>query len=74
MQVFFSEILWGSIHGSIFYKKFLDDLLEVLKTSDIYNFAVCNTISVSSKNRDTLLETLINESESAINWFRKITW
>ena len=29
-----------------------------------------NTISVASKNRVTLLETLKNESESARNWFR----
>ena len=45
-------------------------MLEVLKNSDIYNFADDNTISVASKNRDTLLETLKNESELAVNWFR----
>ena len=45
-------------------------MIEVLKNSDIYNIADDNTISVASKNRDTLLETLKNESESAVNWFR----
>ena len=45
-------------------------MLEVLKNSDIYNFADDNIISVASKNRDASLETLKNESESAANWFR----
>ena len=48
----------------------INDLLEVLKNSDIHNFADDNTISVASKNRDTMLETLKNESESVVNWFR----
>ena len=52
--------------GPIIFNIFLNDLLEVLKNSDIYNFADENTISVASKNRDTLK----NKSESAINWFR----
>ena len=46
-------------------------MLEVLKNSDIYNFADDNTISVvSKKKRDILLETLKNESELVVNWFR----
>ena len=45
-------------------------MLEVLKNSDIYNFADDKTISVASRKRDTLLETLKNESESEVNWFR----
>ena len=45
-------------------------MLEVLKTSDIYNFADDNTISVASKKRDTTLETLKNESESAASCFK----
>ena len=61
----------GSILGPILFKKFLNNLLEVLQNSDIYNFADDNTISVvSKKKRDTLLEALKNESKSAVNWFR----
>ena len=46
-------------------------MLEVLKNSNIYNFADDNTISVvSKKKRDILLETLKNESELVVNWFR----
>ena len=46
----------------------LDDSLELIKNSDIYNFADGSLISVASKYRDILLETLKNEGESA--WFR----
>ena len=45
-------------------------MLEVSKNSGIYNFADDNTISVASKYRYTLLETLKIKSESAVNWFR----
>ena len=55
---------------SILFIIFLIDLLEVLKNFDIYNFTDDNAISVASRNRDTLLETLKNESKSALIWFR----
>ena len=59
-----------SILGPILFNIFLNDLLEVLKTSDIYNFADGNTVSVASRKRDTSLETLKHESESAASWFK----
>ena len=60
----------GSILGLILFRIFLNDLLEALKNSDIYNFVDGDTISVASKNRGTLLETLKNESELTVNCFR----
>ena len=54
----------------ILFNTFLNNVLDVLNNSDIYNFAGNNTISVASKNRDKLLEALKNESKSAVNWFR----
>ena len=56
--------------GQILFHIFLNDLVQVLKNSDIYNFADDNAISVVPKNRDTLLETLINKSRLVVNWFR----
>ena len=54
-KLFASFDLWSisrSILGPIVFNIFLNDLLEVLRNSDISNFADDNTISVASKNRD----------------------
>ena len=69
LQILISEVLQESIFGRILFNIILNDLLVVLKNSYIYNFTGDNTISVASKNRDMLLKTLKNESESAVNWF-----
>ena len=70
MQILISGVPQGSILGPILFNIFLNDLLDVLTNSDIYNFADDNTISVIAKNRDALLKTLKSESEIAINWFK----
>ena len=70
MQILISGVPQKSNLGPIFLNIFLNDLLEVLKNADIYNFAVDNTISFAPKNIDTLLEATKNEFELAGNSFR----
>ena len=50
---------------------FLNDLLAVLKKSQFYNFADDNAISAKANSSDDLLNILIEESESAVKWFRE---
>ena len=58
LQVLISGVVQGSILDAILFNTFINDLLEVSQNSDIYNFSDDNTISIASKNRETLLEAL----------------
>ena len=67
-QTLLSGVRQGSILGPILLNIFLNDLLTVLKTSQLHNFADDNTISAVSKSTDDLLK---NESELAVKWLRE---
>ena len=57
--------------GPILFHIFFNDLLAVLKKSQLYNFADDNTISAKANSTDDLLKILKEESESAVKWFRE---
>ena len=57
--------------GLVLFNIFLNDLLAVLKKSQLYNFADNNTISTEANSEDDIFKILKEESESAVQWFRE---
>ena len=66
-----SGVPQGCILGPIFFNLFLNDLLETLKMTELYNFADDNTISIASKNMSNLIQTLEKRSEAAVEWLNQ---
>ena len=60
-----------SVLGLVLFNIFLNDLLAVLKKSQLYNFADNNTISTEANSEDDIFKILKEESESAVKWFRE---
>ena len=60
-----------SVLGLVLFNIFLNDLLAVLKKSQLCNFADNNTISTEANSEDDIFKILKEESESAVQWFRE---
>lgn len=59
-----------SLFCSIKFDIFLDDLFSLLTKSGVPNLATDFAINVTNKEFEKLLCTLLNESTSAVTWFR----
>ena len=69
-QTLLSGVPQGSVLGPILFNIFLNDLLNVLTKSQLYNFADDNTISAKASKVEDLIKILQSESELAVKWFR----
>ena len=71
-QTLLSEVPQGSVLGPILFNiLLLNDLLAVLKKSQLYNVADDSTISAEPNSTNDLLKILKEELESVVKWFRE---
>ena len=69
-QALLSEVPQGSIFGLVLFNIFINNLIGFIKKSSLYCFADDNTITDFEKDITLLKETLQNETEIAIQWFK----
>ena len=60
----------GSILRPLLFNIFINDVIGFIKKSSLYNFADYSTITAFQKDIALLKETLQNEAEIAIQWFK----
>ena len=60
----------GSISSLYSFNLFVNDLNSTFANSSLYNYTDDNTLSVSTKTRDQVVDNLTSETRLAVDWFK----
>ena len=58
-----------NILGSILFNVFINDIFLLIKHGQLYNYADGNTLLMSYPDFNVLIESLVDDSKSLIQWF-----
>ena len=61
----------GSCLGPLLFNVFINDLFLNVTQGKLFNYADDNTLSASGSSFDIVINTLTQDSENAINWFKE---
>ena len=65
-----SAVSQGSVLGALLFNIFLNDLYMFITKASLLNYADDNTSSAYSSDLNSLIDILIEESQTTVNWLK----